>query len=180
MKKHFVAVGFVVLAAVGAKTDLIACGDKFLVPSRGTRFQRAPEARAVAAILIYMRANAASMLPQTFAGLSMDATLRKAGYRPTSVTRADEFDNALRQGGWDLILVDLGDGPAVKGRFQGTAAPIVVAVVHDATSAELAQAKKQYSRVLKSSTKTQSFLEMIDDALEARTKAQTKANKPTR
>ena len=42
----------VALLAVGITSDLIACGDKFLVAGRGTRYQRPKTARA-ASVLIY-------------------------------------------------------------------------------------------------------------------------------
>jgi len=98
MKKRLLAVGLLVLANAG--TDLLACGDKFLVISRGTRFQRAAAARQPANILVY--ANPASTLPKALEKVMVDATLRKAGYKPTSVSDANALEQALRQGGWFL------------------------------------------------------------------------------
>jgi hypothetical protein len=167
MTKRLLVVGF--LVAAGAVGDLIACGDKFLVASRGTRFQRASIARTPAKILVY--ANPASSLPRALERAMVDDTLRKAGYRPTSVSAPGELDQALRQGGWDLVLADLGDGTTVRGRLQGiSSAPMVLPVVYNATGTEIAQAKKDYQRVLKGPIKSQAFLEAIDDALALRDK----------
>jgi hypothetical protein len=166
---RIVAFGVVLLVGAGPGHELFACGDKFLVVSRGTRFQRAASARQPASILVY--ANPASDLPKALANVAVESTLRKAGYRPTSVTSGAEFDNALRQGGWDLVLVAMPDGQVIVSRMQGSAGhndPVVLPVLYNPTSVELAQAKKQYPRVIKSPTKSQMFLDAIDEALAAR------------
>jgi hypothetical protein len=172
MKKRFLAVGILVLSGVGASGDLLACGDKFLVASRGTRYQRAAVARQPANILVY--ANTASALPKALERADVDATLRKAGYKPTSVSGPTELEQALRQGGWDLVVTDLADGMAVSGRLQGASAPMLLPVAYNVTGSELAQAKKDYQRVLKGPVKSQSFLEAIDDALVLRAKLRAK------
>jgi len=162
--------GVLILASAG--TDLLACGDKFLVASRGTRYQRAAVARQPANILVY--ANTASALPKALERADVDATLRKAGYKPTSVSGPTELEQALRQGGWDLVVTDLADGMAVSGRLQGASAPMLLPVAYNVTGSELAQAKKDYQRVLKGPVKSQSFLEAIDDALVLRAKLRSK------
>ena len=44
MKKTLLVVGILILYGIGSG-ELLACGDKFLVASRGTRYQRAGQAR---------------------------------------------------------------------------------------------------------------------------------------
>ncbi len=171
MKKQVLVVGLLVLA--GAGQDLLACGDKFLVSSRGTRFQRAAVARRPANILVYV--NPSSTLPKALEKVMVDDTLRKAGYRPTSVTATTDLEQALKQGGWDLVLADLGDSAALRTRLQGNNAPMVVPIVYNATGSEMAQAKKDYQRVLKGPFKSQAFLEAIDDAVALRDKLRVKS-----
>lgn len=171
MQKRLLVVTLV-LSGVGASGDLLACGDKFLVASRGTRYQRAAVARQPANILVY--ANTASALPKALERADVDGTLRKAGYKPTSVSGPTELEQALRQGGWDLVVTDLADGMAVSGRLQGAGAPMLLPVAYNVTGSELAQAKKDYQRVLKGPVKSQSFLEAIDDALILRAKLRSK------
>jgi len=89
----------IVLAGLGSIDLLPACGDKFLVSSRGTRYQRAPVAYGPAAILIYT--NPASEVPKALASVSVASTLSRAGYRPTVVGTAAEFEAMLSRGGWD-------------------------------------------------------------------------------
>src|SRR5262245_152464 len=98
MTNRLCAFGLALLTIANSSSVLLACGDKFLVSTRGTRYQRAAAPREPAAILIYT--NPESELPKVVAGASVDATLRKAGYRPTTVATSDEFEKALNRGGW--------------------------------------------------------------------------------
>jgi CheY-like chemotaxis protein len=167
MKTRCVFTVILVLAGIGGSGELLACGDKVLTFTRGSRYQHAKAVRP-AAILVY--ANPATDLPKALANLPLDATLRKAGYRPTIVTDAAAFERALSQGGWDLILVDAAQSEAIRGRWQRNAAPVVLTVVYNPTKPELQQAKKLHQAVLKSPTKQEAFLDTIDDALSMRTK----------
>jgi hypothetical protein len=169
MKTRLVAAMLVLVGGIAVGEPLLACGEKFLMRSRGTRFQRAP-VPASASILIY--ANPVFNLPRALASIPFDATLRKAGYRPTKVTSEQELETSLSRGGWDLVLVDIADSGAVL-KFESSAGPIVLPVVYNATSAELAAAKAQHTYVLKAPTKNQSLLDAIDDAL-AHKRAQVK------
>ena len=166
MKARSMFAGLLLLYGAPTSEPLLACGDKFLVVGRGTRFQRASVPRAPAAILIY--ANPASNLPSALDNVPVETTLRKAGYRPTSVVTSDELEMALRQGGWDLILVDVNEDETVSRRVRGDNAPVVLPVVYNPTNAQWKQAKQQYPSVLRSPTKTQVFLDTIDEALSSR------------
>ena len=163
MRRALLTVGAGLLLAASASGDLQACGDKFLAISRGTRFQRAALPRSAAAILVY--ANPATSLARTLGGVSMEETLRSAGYRLTVVTTAEEFDRAIHQSKWDLVLTDLADGRAVRSRLATKPAPVVLPVAFNVTGDELRQAKKEYERIIKGPTKKNSLLDVIDDVL---------------
>ena len=124
MRKTLLALGILVIYGI-TSGELLACGDKFLVASRGTRYQRAGQARETASILIYLPPS--STLPKAFERVSEDVT-RKAGYRLINVSNATELEQALRQGGWDLLLTDLADVQTVRGRVSGASAPTVIPV----------------------------------------------------
>jgi ABC-type amino acid transport substrate-binding protein len=171
MQVRLLVVGLLALSAAG--TDLLACGDKFLVISRGTRFDRAAIARQPAAILVYV--NPSSTLPKALERVPVEATLRRVGYRPTSVSSPAELEQALRQGGWDVVVADLADSAALRARLQGDAAPLVLPVVHAAPGSVLAQARRDYPHVLKGPVKSQSLVEAIDDALAHRQKLRARA-----
>jgi hypothetical protein len=119
MKKY--RIHFVVLVAtvgVWMSGDLLACGDKFLVAGRGTRFQRPKNARA-ANVLIY--ANPTSGLPAALKNIKVDAVLKHEGHRATMVETLDQLSTILEGGRFDVILVAssvagtieklVGDGP---------------------------------------------------------------------
>jgi len=167
MKKTLLTVGILIIYGI-VSGELLACGDKFLVASRGTRYQRAGQARQ-ASILVYLHAK--STLQKAFENVSEERT-KKAGYRVTSVANANELEQALRQGGWDVLLADLADSPDVRGRIQnsGPGGPLLVPVAYRATGTEIAQAKKEYQRILKGPIKTYAFLEAMDDLLALRAK----------
>jgi hypothetical protein len=173
MRKTLVA-GLLLTVVAMSGVDLSACGDKFLVFSRGTRYQTAAAARRPANILVY--ANPSSALPKALEKASVDSTLRKAGYRPTSVSAPADLEAAIKQGGWDIVVADLADSASLRGRFQGKTAPMVVPVVLNATGTELALAKKDFERVLKGPIKSQAFLEAIDDAITLRDKLRASAS----
>lgn len=161
------------LTAACEGPDLLACGDKFLVVARGTRFDRAPPARQHVGILLY--ANPASDVPRAIASLSVEAMLRKAGYRPLSVSTIGEFDKALRSANWDLVVVDLADAPVASARLEGTGAPLVLPVALNPTHAALVEAKKRYAGVINAPARSQAFVDAIDDAIEHRMKAGAKS-----
>jgi hypothetical protein len=165
--RKLLLVGVLVLA--GAGSELLACGDKFLVISRGTRYQRAAILRKPAAILVY--ANPASTLPRSLARVRVEDTLSRVGYRTTSVSSPVELDQALRRGGWDLVVADLADSTALRGRYAGTAAPMVLPVLYDAGRSDVAQARKEYGHAIKGPVKSQAFLDAVDEALALRANA---------
>jgi hypothetical protein len=172
MQKPLLAVGIAVIGFSMTGADLAACGDKFLVMSRGTRFQRAAVARQPANILVYT--NPSSALPKALAKVLQDDILRKAGHRPTTVSDPSQLEQALRQGGWDLVVADLDDSAVMRGQLRGPAAPMIMPVAYNVTGAVVAQAKKDYLRVVKGPVKSQAFLDAVDDALALRQKLQAR------
>jgi len=151
-------------------TPVFGCGDKFLVASRGTRFQRAPLARDHAIILVY--AQPASDMAQGLSGVPLDATLRKAGYRPTIVESAAELDRALSHGGWDLVVLGLSDARMLAQRSKDLD---VLPVTANATAADLKEARKVFPVVLRGPAKSQALLAAVDEALAFGAKAHQKS-----
>ena len=169
--KRWLVVAILILTGAGPATDLLACGDKFLVISRGTRYQRAA-LRRPANILIYSAAS--STLTKSFGNVPVAATLSKAGHRPTSVSSAVELEAELRKGGWDLVVADLTDGTDVRGRIQGASGPFVLPVAFKPTKGELDQAKKNFKAVVKGPIKSQQFIDVVDEAVEYLDKQKSK------
>jgi hypothetical protein len=163
MKIRLVVVTALMLGGLSAAGDsLYACGEKFLMRGRGTRYQRATPMRKPASILVY--ANPALNLPKSLANVPVDTTLRRAGYKPTTVTSAGELAGALGRGGWDLVVVDLADSSVVTQapKVQPT---VVLPVVLNPTSQEFAAARKRHPHLLKAPVKSRTFLDAVDEAL---------------
>jgi len=154
------------LFGAGAATDLFACGNKFLIPSRGTRFGKVPIARQAANILVYTPPNSA--LSQALGELSVATVLTRVGYKPTTVTGPDELDAALRKGGWDLVLADLATTTALRERLKDRDAPAILPVVHEPSRSQLAAAKETYGEVIRTPVKSQRFVETVDYAVAER------------
>jgi len=158
------------LWGAGGVTDLLACGNKFLVPSRGTRFGQVAVARQEAAILVY--ANPKSTMEKAMGEVPVEMVLLQAGYLPTRVSDPEALDQALQQGDWDLVLADLDDSATLRWQLEGDDAPMIVPVLYEPTKSDMAQAKKDYGRAIKAPLKSQRFLETIDDAVAMRGQVQ--------
>ena len=115
------------VAAVGLFTgaDLLACGDKFLVAGRGTRYQRPKSARA-ASVLIY--ANPSSGLPTAVGSVPVESVLRRQGHRSATAETLQQLTALLAGGRYDVILAASTAVAAVENLLAGLDAPVVVAV----------------------------------------------------
>ena len=91
----------IVALGVGMTGDLFACGDKFLVGGRGTRYQRPKNARA-ASVLIY--AEPTSGLPATLKKAKVESLLKLEGHRATTVQTFEQLSSIVSSGRYDVIL----------------------------------------------------------------------------
>jgi hypothetical protein len=163
MKRRIGLVGLLVVVSLGTGMDLLACGDKFLVVGRGTRYQRPKNARA-ASILIY--ANPSSGLPAALKGLAVESVLKHEGHRSTIVETPEQLSAILAGGRFDVVLVASVDAMAVEKLVgSGPDAPVVLAVCNKAGQAPREEGKT-VSCALKAPAKEGSLLEAIDKAVE--------------
>jgi ABC-type multidrug transport system ATPase subunit len=159
--KSRVAVIAVAVAAVGllAAADLAACGEKFLVAGRGTRYQRPKNFRA-ASVLIY--ANPSSSLDAALRKLPVESILKREGHRATVVVSPDQLSAILASGKFDVLLADSGEQAAVETLLaKSSDAPALVAVC--LKGQEKAAVEKCS---LKAPPKERTLLEAIDRAIE--------------
>jgi hypothetical protein len=153
-----------IVAALGLFTgaDLLACGDKFLVAGRGTRYQRPKTARA-ANVLIYD--NAASGLPAALEKVPVDTLLKREGHSATRVETLDQLKAMVVGGRFDVVLVASTVASAVQKLIDGaTDAPVMVAFCIKPGS-EAVKAETQAPCTVKSPPKERSLLEAIDKAV---------------
>jgi hypothetical protein len=106
----FLFVLAIALYADGAR----ACGDKFLVAARGTRFQRGPEPGRGYAVLVY--APQTSPLGERSRKEADSKALARAGYRPVDVESATDLSSRLAEATPGLVVASSTDAPSLGGR----------------------------------------------------------------
>ena len=165
MTKPLVLIALLASACICSMERVLACGDKFLVISRGTRFER-PVVRAPAGILVYARPG------DRFGNdAAIDAALAKAGYQVTRLTTEADFMKALANGSWDLLVADVAVVRSLPTRLSRPPTGAILPGVADSSPAELKSAKSEFGRVLKLPTNSRSMLWAVDDALAARNRS---------
>jgi hypothetical protein len=118
----------VVGLAVGMSGDLFACGDKFLVAGRGTRYQRPKTARA-ASVLIY--ADPASAVAASLKKAKVESLLKLEGHRATKVQSLEELSAVVSSGRYDVILTANSDSANVQRLVPASPAAAIVVGVDD-------------------------------------------------
>jgi hypothetical protein len=143
--------------------DLLACGDKFLVGGRGTRYQRPKSARA-ASVLIY--ANPSSGLPAALGKLPVQSVLKQQGHRSTTVETLDQLSAVLAGGRFDVLLAaDSVVAVVEKLLGGGPDAPVVVGLCVKEGGREAQPGGRKAPCALKAPPKERSLLEAIDSAV---------------
>jgi len=125
--RRMVGVLLVVLS-VGVPVDMFACGDKFLIAGRGTRYQRPKNARA-ASVLIY--ADPASAMAATIKKAKIESLLKLEGHRATKVQTLQELSTIMSSGRYDVILTANSDSANVQRLLQTSPDASVVVGVDD-------------------------------------------------
>ncbi len=150
--------GVLFVLTVCSGPDLLACGDKFLVGGRGTRYQRPKNARA-ASVLLY--ANPSSGLPTALGKLPVESVLKQQGHRLTTAETLEQLTALLTGGRFDVILAAGSVVTAIEGLLGGKLdAPAVVAFCIKG------QPVGDVPCSVKAPPKEQSLLEAIDKAVE--------------
>jgi hypothetical protein len=117
----------VVMLSVGV-VDMLACGDKFLIAGRGTRYQRPKDARA-ASVLIY--ADPASAVAASLKKARVESLLKLEGHRTTKVQTFQELSTILAGGRYDVILTADSDSANVQHLLQASPDAAIVLAVDD-------------------------------------------------
>jgi len=142
------------------------CGDKFLVIGHGKRSYRAVHP---ASILLYMKPG--SGIAAAARELKLQTNLKQAGHLFDTVAAPARMDEALKSRSYDLILADLEDVHAVAEETRTLSrSPAIVPVIYKPSAGTLRRAEEQYGSVVTAPAEgqSQSFLVVIDDAMELR------------
>jgi hypothetical protein len=159
MKHRILCGGLFLVLALSLAPELFACGDKFLVGGRGTRYQRPKNARA-ASVLLY--ANPASGLPDALGKLPVESVLKQQGHKLTTAESLEQLATLLTSGRFDVVLAASSVVTAIEKLMGGKAdAPQVVAFCIKGQPAEAG-----VPCAVKAPPKERSLLEAIDKAVE--------------
>ena len=124
MKRPIRCASVIAIVFILAGGQVLACGDKFLVESRGTRYHRPKNARA-ASVLIYANPSSdiAAVSPR------IESFLNRQGHHATTVKTVEELSAILAGGRFDVILAASSMATHIQQLFAGAANPAVVVAV---------------------------------------------------
>lgn len=108
--------------------DMLACGDKFLIAGRGTRYQRPKNVRA-ASVLIY--AEPASAVAGALKKAKIESLLKLEGHRTTKVQTFHELSTIVTSGRYDVILAANSDSANVQRLVEPSPGAAIVVAVDD-------------------------------------------------
>ena len=116
MSKHR-TLGVLMLLLTFAVPDLLACGDKFLFGSRGTRFQR-PKGAPAASVLIYVEPKSA--MAAAIKEADTEKVLKRAGHHVRTVKALQNLSTLMSNGRVDVILTSNADLASVQKLIQAS------------------------------------------------------------
>ena len=128
MRKQRTLGVLVTVLAFWMTADLFACGDKFLVAGRGTRYQRPKTARA-ASVLIY--ADPASAMAASLKKAKVESILKLEGHRAIKVQSLEELSAIVSSGRYDVILTANSDSANVQRLVKPSPDAAIVVGVDD-------------------------------------------------
>src|SRR6266536_3526926 len=118
----------------------VACGDKFLIVGRGSRFQRAYVALHPASLLV-VNANITAQR-------ELQTSLKLAGHG-VRVTQPDQVANDLAAGRYDFILADFRDIESIGRTLPRTVSnSIILPVIDGSSRGDMEAASKRYTCLL--------------------------------
>lgn len=165
MRRVLLAFGLITGTLLALGGEATACGDKFTALARGIRFGQFASARP-ANILIY--ASAGSRMPLA-ERQQLQSFLKQVGHKPDIVADPNALGTTLQIKQYDVVLADLSDAATLQRQFGASPSkPVVFPVLSKPTKAEETAATKQYSFVVKPSTKIGQFLAAIDRVTKSR------------
>ena len=127
MRRQILGV-LIAIMAVGATAELLACGDKFLIGGRGTRYQRPKNARA-ASVLIY--ADPASAVAASLKKAKVESLLKLEGHRAMKVATLEQLSTVVSSGRYDVILTASSDSANVQNLVTASPDAAIVVGVDD-------------------------------------------------
>jgi hypothetical protein len=186
MNRLLACVGLAIVALAPMAARLEACGDKLLVLGRGIRFQSRHTPRA-ASVLLYLPTAAAG---QALSDPNLESALREAGHAVHAVTTTGELQDALRGGGYDVVLTNVTNAADLeRAERDASADAVVLPAVYLVAPAggrpskqqaktDQARAAKDYGVVVEVPGRPGYYCAAVDKAMEMKLKRDASARHP--
>ena len=164
MKKLLVFL--VILAGVAVSSDAVlqACGSKFLVSSRGARYQRILASIKPTNILWYYEQDENTPEDEQW-NPDTEKWLNQIGHTLELTVDADSFLGAAKNGEFDVLLVNVEEARELQTEMASLAPDAaVLPILTFPTRSQYTQARKEFGIVMKLPTTSPKFLAAIEKA----------------
>jgi len=155
-----------VLAGLVATSPVaIACGDKFVIVGRCVDYLRIHAAQHPGHVLILWSPN--SKAAAVIRDVKLQDFLQQAGHRVNIMEESGSTAEAIKAGGYNVVLVDAVDADRLRLDLEGTATR-VLPVMFQATDAEVRQVRQNYRSALnvrQTQIKRSQLLAAVDDTM---------------
>ena len=169
MKPGLLRIGLLTLGAMAGGQDLLACGDKYLIPGRGVGYQQAYKAKVPGSIVIYAPTDPSGA--GALRSAQLQAALRAIGHRLTVVKDASEVERLLKAGGVDIVMSDLGKTTIVAALRPATGPrATVVPVMLQGNQPEKAACWPNFNCQLKNADRLEKYLTTVNSIMADRAK----------
>ena len=161
MKKYLVLAALCAGAVSVTDGALDACGSKFLVSSRGVRYQRLLASVHPTSILVYWHQDASTPKEDRWSPKVQEA-LEKVGHRIEVTFDRDGLRRAARKGKFDVVMMRIEQARALKDELASLADTSLLPIAHFPTRREYSAAKKEFGTVLKTPTTMSGLLRAVE------------------
>lgn len=169
MRSGLLRIGLLTLGVLAGGQDLVACGDKFLMPGRGVSYQ-IYKARVPGSIVIFAPNDPAGA--GTLRSVQLQAALRAAGHRLAVAQDASEVNRLVAAGRVDLVITDFGKATAItQARPASGSKATVVPVMAQGNKSEATACRANFDCRLKNGDKLERYITTVNSIMVDRAKA---------
>lgn len=163
--KHGISILVVLAGLVGVVSPVRACGDKFLIVGRCVNYQRTHTAEHPGSVLMLWSSD--WKLAAAIRDVELQNFLQQAGHRINVLEESESTPEAIKAGGYDIVLADGADADRLRLNLVGTPTR-VLPMMYQATDAEMGQVRQNYRYALnvrRAAIKRNQLLEALDGAM---------------
>ena len=162
MKKLFLVL-FILGGMVGLSDAVLnACGSKFLVSSRGARYQRVLASIQPTSILFYWQQDDDTKEEDRW-NPAAEEMLEAVGHTVEVLHDDEAFLDAARDGGFDVLLLPIDEARRLQADLAALPpGPAVVPLLMFPTRSQYSQAREEYGVVMKLPTTSDKMLAALE------------------